>query len=112
MPRAAQGPAPRRVGACHAPAGGVSAGIDSASGLGNLVVLPLLMFSGVFFPPDALPGVLTSVVQFLPLAPMVEAVRGATLEAKGFSDFPLEIGIMAVWIALTSLVAVKVFRFQ
>jgi hypothetical protein len=43
---------------------------------------------------------------------MVEAVRGATLEAKGFSDFPLEIGIMALWIALTSLVAVKVFRFQ
>jgi len=92
--------------------GSYSKSVQAASGLGNLVVLPMLMFSGVFFPPDALPGVLASVVQFLPLAPMVEAVRGATLEAKGFSDFPLEIGIMALWIVLTSLVAVKVFRFQ
>jgi hypothetical protein len=42
---------------------------------------------------------------------MVEAVRGVTLEAKGLSDFPLEIAIIALWIAGTSLVAVKVFRF-
>ncbi|MDP6455289.1 MAG: ABC transporter permease [SAR202 cluster bacterium] len=92
--------------------GAYSKSVQAASGLGNLVVLPMLMFSGVFFPPDVLPGVLTSVVGFLPLAPMVEAVRGVTLEAKGFTDFPLEIGIMALWIALTSLVAIKVFRFQ
>ena len=92
--------------------GAYSKSVQAASGLGNVVVLPMLMFSGVFFPSDALPGVLTSVVRFMPLAPMVEAVRGVTLEAKGFADYPLEIAIIAMWIALTSLVAVKVFRFQ
>ncbi|MCH7801756.1 MAG: ABC transporter permease [Chloroflexi bacterium] len=92
--------------------GAYSKSVQAASGLGNVVVLPMLMFSGVFFPSDALPGVLTSVVRFMPLAPMVEAVRGVTLEAKGFTDYPLEIAIIAMWIALTSLVAVKVFKFQ
>jgi ABC-2 type transport system permease protein len=92
--------------------GAYSKSVQAASGLGNVVVLPMLMFSGVFFPPDVLPGILNSVVRFLPLAPMVEAVRGVTLEAKGLSDFPLEIAIIALWIAGTSLVAVKVFRFQ
>lgn len=91
--------------------GAYSKSVQAASGLGNVVVLPMLMFSGVFFRPDALPGILATLVQFLPLAPMVAVVRGATLEAKGFADFPLEIAIMIAWIALTSVVAVKVFKF-
>ncbi|MDP7532611.1 MAG: ABC transporter permease [SAR202 cluster bacterium] len=92
--------------------GAYSKSVQTASGLGNLVVLPLLMFSGVFFSPDSLPKMLTAVVRFMPLAPMVETVRGVTLEAKGIGDFPTQIAILAVWIGVTSLVAVKVFRFE
>jgi ABC-2 type transport system permease protein len=92
--------------------GAYSKSVQAASGLGNLVVLPLLMFSGVFFSPDSLPKMLTAVVRFMPLAPMVETVRGVTLEAKGIGDFPTQIAILAVWIGVTSLVAVKVFRFE
>lgn len=92
--------------------GAFSKSVAAASGLGNVVVLPLLMLSGVFFPPDVLPDVVASIVRYLPLAPLVEALRGVTLEAKGLADFPLELAITAAWIGLTSLVAVKVFKFQ
>jgi ABC-2 type transport system permease protein len=92
--------------------GAYSKSVQAASGLGNVVVLPLLMFSGVFFPADALPGVVSSVVGFMPLAPMVDAMRGVTLQAKGLADFPQELAIIGAWLVATSLVAVKVFRFQ
>ena len=92
--------------------GAYSKSVQAASGLGNLVVLPLLMFSGVFFPADALPGVVSGVVGFMPLAPMVDAMRGVTLQAKGLADFPQELAIIGAWLVATSLVAVKVFRFQ
>jgi len=40
-----------------------------------LVVTPMLMLSGVFFPLDTLPPVMQSVVQFLPLTHAVELIR-------------------------------------
>ncbi|MCH7981788.1 MAG: ABC transporter permease, partial [Proteobacteria bacterium] len=92
--------------------GAYSKSVQAASGLGNVVVLPLMMFSGVFFPADALPGVVSSVVRFMPLAPMVDAMRGVTLQAKGLADFPQELAIIGAWLVVTSLVAVKVFRFE
>ena len=92
--------------------GAYSKSVQAASGLGNVVVLPLLMFSGVFFPADALPSVVSGVVGFMPLAPMVEAMRGVTLQAKGLADFPQELAIIGAWLIVTSAVAVKVFRFQ
>lgn len=84
----------------------------AASGLGNLIVLPLVMLSGVFFPTDVLPGLLGEVVRFLPLAPMVDTLRGVTLGSKAVLDFPLELSLIAGWIVLTSAAAIKIFKFE
>ena len=84
----------------------------AASGMGNVIVLPLVMFSGVFFTIETLPAVVTNVVRFLPLTPMVEILRGITLSDKPFMDFPLEFGIIAVWLVLTSVASVKIFKFE
>ena len=92
--------------------GAYSKSVQAASGLGNVVVLPMLMFSGVFFSQDALPQIIGTVMDYLPLAPMVEAVRGVTLEAKAFWDYPAELAILALWIVGTSVVATRVFRFR
>ena len=78
--------------------GAYSKTVAAASGFGNVVVLPLVMFSGVFFPPEMLPGVLSEVMRYLPLAPMVDILRGITLGAKTVLDFPFEIGLIAAWI--------------
>jgi len=84
----------------------------AASGLGNLVVVPMAMLSGVFFPLDALPAALAAAMRFLPLSPMVEALRGATLSANDVTDYPLQMALIAAWTALTALVAVKTFKFE
>ena len=84
----------------------------AASGLGNLVVVPMAMLSGVFFPLDALPAALAAAMRFLPLSPMVEALRGATLSANDVTDYPLQMALIAAWTALTALAAIKAFKFE
>ena len=92
--------------------GAYSKTVAAASGFGNVVVLPLVMFSGVFFPPEMLPGFLTEVMRFLPLAPMVDILRGMTLGAKTVLDFPFEIGLILAWMGVTALAAVRVFKLE
>ena len=92
--------------------GAYSKTVAAASGFGNVIVLPLAMFSGVFFPPEMLPGFLTEVMRFLPLAPMVDILRGITLGAKTVLDFPFQIGLIAAWIGVTALAAMKVFKLE
>lgn len=84
----------------------------AASGLGNLIVLPLAMLSGVFFPVELLPDAVGAVVRYLPLAPMVEMLRGVALDGDSALRYPLELGLIGVWFALTGLVAARVFKFE
>ena len=85
---------------------------SAASGLGNLVVLPLAMFSGVFFPTDLMPSFIGAITRWLPLFPMVEALRGIALGAEPLAAFGFEFALIAAWIALTAAAAVWVFRFE
>ncbi len=84
----------------------------AASGLGNLVVVPMAMLSGAFFPLDALPDALAAAARLLPLSPMVESLRGAVLSANGVAEYPLEMALIAAWIALTSLAAIRALKFE
>ena len=92
--------------------GTLSKTVAAAAALGNLVVLPLIFLSGVFFPSNVLPAALVNVVQFLPLAPVVDTIRGVTLEAKGLFDFQLQLAIIGAWIVATSLVSIRLFKFE
>ena len=86
--------------------------VSAAAGLGNAVVMPMMFLSGTFFPTDDLPRGISTVVTYLPLAPMLEAMRGVSLDAKPIWDFPLELAVLAAWIGGMSLVAMRVFRFR
>ena len=68
--------------------GAFSKTVAAASGLGNAVSLPLMFLSGVFFPTDSLPTVLLFVIEYLPLAPLLEMFRSVALDSGMFWDFP------------------------
>lgn len=86
--------------------------VQAASGLGNAIVLPLMFFSGVFFPTDNLPLVLRTVVDYLPLAPMLETFRGVILEARPLTDFVAQLSVLAGWLVGTAVLAIKTFSFR
>lgn len=82
----------------------------AAEGMATAITIPMMFLSGVFFPIDSLPKWLMSVVQFLPLAPILRILRGTVLE--GFSPFenPINITIVISWIIACLLFAT--FRFK
>lgn len=92
--------------------GSVAKNVNAASGLSNAVTIPMMFLSGVFFPKDNLPPFLAKAVEFLPLSPLLDALRGVALEAKPFWAFPSELALLGAWIVVTSVVAVRIFKFE
>lgn len=88
----------------------VSKTTSAAEGMATAVTIPMMFLAGVFFPIDSLPSWLYSIVQYLPLAPLLRIIRSVTLEgASPFADLNYVIIVMA-WI-LTSLI-ISVYRFR
>lgn len=86
--------------------------VSAASGLGNAVTMPMMFLSGTFFPLEQLPRAVANVVSYLPLAAMLNILRGIALHSQSFWEFPKELAILLAWVAVLSLLAVRVFRFR
>ncbi len=92
--------------------GGIANSVRAVDGLANAITMPMMFLSGTFFSRDTLPAVMADVVAYLPLSPLLDAMRGVALEARPFWDFPGELAILGGWIAVTSVVAIRMFRFS
>ena len=84
----------------------------AASGLGNLIALPMMFFSGTFFPTSTLPAFLPELMQVLPLTPMLEALRSVALDDKALWETWPQLAILGGWVAASSAAAIKLFRFS
>jgi len=85
---------------------------DQAAPVANLISLPMLFLSGVFFPRDAMPEFLRNVTQFMPLTYVNEALRGVMNEGATLFDLGPQLLGMGVWAMITFLVAVWLFKWE
>jgi ABC-type polysaccharide/polyol phosphate export permease len=60
--------------------------IEAASGLMNLVMMPMWIVSGVFFSSQRFPDVLQPVIKALPLTATIDALRANMLQGAGFAQ--------------------------
>jgi ABC-2 type transport system permease protein len=86
--------------------------IEGVSGLMNLVMVPMWIFSGIFFSTERFPDGMQPFVQALPLTALNDALRAVMLDGSGLVPILPDLGILAVWGALSFAVALKVFRWQ
>jgi ABC-2 type transport system permease protein len=84
---------------------------DAAQGIGNAVALPMMFLSGVFFPTDTLPQVMQTVVQYLPLTPLIEAMRMVSIEGLSIVDTGPQLVQLGIWVVVSFLIASRAFRF-
>ena len=85
---------------------------QQAAPLANIVSLPMMFLSGVFFSRDVLPGILQTVTDYLPLTYLVEAIRGMTVQGDSiFTQWPNLLGL-AVWLVVAFVVANRTFRWE
>jgi len=84
---------------------------ETASGLMNLVMLPMWLCSGVFFSSDRFPPSAQYVIQALPLTQLVSALRRVILEGATLPDVSSALLILAGWAIGTFVLALRFFRW-
>ena len=84
----------------------------AASGMGNAVALPMMFFAGTFFSTATLPWVLPHAARVLPLTPMLEAMRDVAIDSVPLWETWPQLGALGLWVAVTALIASRVFRFS
>lgn len=86
--------------------------IEGASGLMNVVMLPMWVGSGVFFSASNFPNAIQPFIQALPLTAAVDAFRANMLQGGSWSSVGPELLILAVWFTIPFVAALKMFRWQ
>ncbi|HVV51452.1 MAG TPA: ABC transporter permease, partial [Polyangia bacterium] len=84
---------------------------ETANGLINLVTLPMMVFSGVFFSSSRFPSVLQPAIRLLPLSAFNEALRHVVNDGASIFTQGVPIGILVAWTLVTSVLAVRLFRW-
>lgn len=86
--------------------------IEGASGLANLIMLPMWVLSGVFFSSERFPDSVQPFIRALPLTALNEALRGVINEGAGLTELAPQLAILAVWGITVFAVALKIFRWR
>ena len=85
--------------------------IESVSGLINLVMMPMWIFSGVFFSYERFPAVIHPVIKALPLTALNDALRASILEGTPLLHQWPRLLIMVLWGGISFALALKWFRW-
>jgi ABC-2 type transport system permease protein len=85
--------------------------IESISGLINLVMMPMWIFSGVFFSYERFPAVIHPLIKALPLTALNDALRASILEGTPLLQQWPRLLILGLWGGISFVLALKWFRW-
>jgi ABC-2 type transport system permease protein len=78
----------------------------------NIIQLPLLLLSGIFFPRDGFPSWLKTITDYFPLTYLSHGLRSIANEGAGLGQIYGDIIGMAVWIVVVYVVTARIFRWE
>ena len=85
--------------------------IESVSGLINLVMMPMWIFSGVFFSYERFPAIIHPLIKALPLTALNDALRASILEGTPLLHQWPRLLVMVLWGGISFVLALKWFRW-
>ncbi len=85
--------------------------LETASGLLNLVMMPMWVFSGVFFSSQHFPARIQPFIQALPLTALNDALRATILEGATLHSQSTRLLILALWGGISFVLALRWFRW-
>ncbi len=86
--------------------------IEGVSGLLNLVMVPMWVFSGVFFASSNFPEAVQPFVQALPLTALNDALRAVMNDGEPLRAIWSELAILAAWGGISFTAALRLFRWS
>jgi len=85
--------------------------IESVSGLINLVMMPMWIFSGVFFSYERFPAIIHPFIKVLPLTALNDALRASILEGTPILHQWPRLLVMMIWGGVSFVLALNWFRW-
>ena len=86
--------------------------VEGVSGLMNLTMLPMWIFSGVFFSASRFPDAIQPLIKALPLTAVNDALRASMLQGEGLRQLAPELAVITGWLVLSFPLAVRLFRWK
>jgi ABC-type multidrug transport system permease subunit len=86
--------------------------MEAASGLMNLVMLPMWILSGVFFSASRFPALIQPFVRALPLTAAIDALRSNMLQGIGLNHLGAPVMVLLAWLVVPFAVTLKIFRWR
>jgi ABC-type multidrug transport system permease subunit len=86
--------------------------IESVSGLINVVMMPMWIFSGVFFSYERFPKIFLPAIRALPLTALNDALRAIILQGASLESQLGRIAVLAVWGGVSFVLALRWFRWS
>jgi ABC-type polysaccharide/polyol phosphate export permease len=86
--------------------------VEGVSGLMNLVMVPMWIFSGVFFAWSNFPDSFEPVIRALPLTALNDALRAVMLEGTPLLGTLHWVAVMIAWGLGSFLLALRLFRWE
>ena len=85
--------------------------IESVSGLINLVMMPMWIFSGVFFSYQKFPAIAHPFIKALPLTALTDALRATIIEGATLASQSGRLLVLAIWGGVSFILALRWFRW-
>ena len=85
---------------------------DAAPAYVNIVFLPVIFISGVFYDADNAPALLRDIAEALPLTHLIDGLSGAMVHGEGLSDHLLALLVLGLWTAAGLMLAVRGFSWD
>lgn len=86
--------------------------IQGASGMLNLVMLPMWLGSGVFFSYERFPQFLHPILKLIPLTALNDALRALMLDGETIASQAGPLWVLAAWGAVSFALALRIFRWE
>jgi ABC-2 type transport system permease protein len=85
---------------------------ESANLLGSVVNFPMMFLSGTFWPREFMPESIRPFIAYLPLSPLVDAMRGVAASGEPLAQYLWAVLYLLAWTAVAFVVAVRRFRWE
>jgi len=86
--------------------------IEGASGMLNVVMMPMWLASGVFFSYERFPEAIHPLLRLLPLTALNDALRAVMIDGAALTSLGGSLAVVVAWGVVSFVVALKIFRWR
>ena len=91
---------------------GISKSEDQVAPLANIISLPMMLLSGVFFSRSNLPDFVHVVTDYFPLTYLADGMRSIAIDGASLVQVWQQLLGLCVWSVVSCAVAIKLFRWE